>query len=112
MLIGYARCPTDAQDLTAQRDALTALGVKPTGSTSTMALPVTAGPDQGCAKRSPAARKIEIGEHLIAAGTGAQRRVGGGSAALAGSAPATPALITGAITWLLLTARADLAPPG
>jgi len=29
MLIGYARCSTDAQDLTAQRDTLTALGVKP-----------------------------------------------------------------------------------
>jgi DNA invertase Pin-like site-specific DNA recombinase len=28
MLIGYARCSTDAQDLTAQRDALAALGVK------------------------------------------------------------------------------------
>ncbi len=38
--------------------------------------------------------------------------VGGGSAALVGSAPATPALITGAVTWLLLTARNDLAPPG
>ena len=37
--------------------------------------------------------------------------VGAGSAALAGSAPATPALITGAVTWLLLTARADLTPP-
>jgi DNA invertase Pin-like site-specific DNA recombinase len=29
MLVGYARCSTDAQDLTAQRDALTAHGVKP-----------------------------------------------------------------------------------
>jgi len=26
MLVGYARCSTDQQDLTAQRDALTALG--------------------------------------------------------------------------------------
>ena len=30
MLVGYARCSTDAQDLTAQRTALIALGVKPT----------------------------------------------------------------------------------
>lgn len=30
---------------------------------------------------------------------------------VAGSEPATPALITGALTWLLLTARHDLAPP-
>src|ERR1017187_10043227 len=29
MLIGYARCSTDAQDLTAQRDGLIALGVTP-----------------------------------------------------------------------------------
>ena len=31
--------------------------------------------------------------------------------AAAGSLPAVPALITGALTWLLLTARHDLAPP-
>ena len=31
--------------------------------------------------------------------------------AVAGSQPAGPALITGALTWLLLTARRDLAPP-
>jgi Resolvase, N terminal domain. len=28
-MIGYARVPTDEQDLTAQRDALAALGVAP-----------------------------------------------------------------------------------
>jgi hypothetical protein len=31
--------------------------------------------------------------------------------AMTGSQPATPALITGAVTWLALTARHDLAPP-
>ena len=31
--------------------------------------------------------------------------------AVAGWAPATPALITGVLTWLLLTARHDVAPP-
>ncbi|MGP8000419.1 MAG: hypothetical protein ACLPKI_24325 [Streptosporangiaceae bacterium] len=31
--------------------------------------------------------------------------------AVAGLAPATLALIVGALTWLLLTARRDLAPP-
>ncbi len=37
--------------------------------------------------------------------------VGTVAAAVAGFQPATPALITGAVTWLLLTARHDLAPP-
>ena len=32
-------------------------------------------------------------------------------AVIAGTRPATPALITGLLTWLLLTARHDLAPP-
>jgi DNA invertase Pin-like site-specific DNA recombinase len=31
LLIGYARCSTDQQDLTAQRDGLIDLGVAPTG---------------------------------------------------------------------------------
>jgi hypothetical protein len=35
-----------------------------------------------------------------------------GSAALVGPAPATPALVTGALTWLVLTARHDLGPGG
>jgi hypothetical protein len=30
----------------------------------------------------------------------------------AGPHPAAPALVTGAATWLILTARHDLAPPG
>ena len=34
----------------------------------------------------------------------------GATAAAAGAQPATPALITGAMTWLVLTARHDLAP--
>lgn len=38
--------------------------------------------------------------------------VSAGVALVAGSRPATPALITGALTWLALTARHDLAPPG
>ncbi len=29
LLVGYARCSTDQQDLTAQRDALLAVGVEP-----------------------------------------------------------------------------------
>jgi curved DNA-binding protein CbpA len=35
----------------------------------------------------------------------------GAAAAAGGSQPAVPALITGALTWLVLTARQDLAPP-
>jgi curved DNA-binding protein CbpA len=36
---------------------------------------------------------------------------GAAAVAAAGAQPAGPALITGAVTWLLLTARQDLAPP-
>jgi hypothetical protein len=34
-----------------------------------------------------------------------------GAVLVAGARPATPALIAGALTWLVLTARHDLAPP-
>ena len=37
--------------------------------------------------------------------------VSAGVAVAAGARPATPALITGVLTWLALTARHDLAPP-
>jgi curved DNA-binding protein CbpA len=37
--------------------------------------------------------------------------VSAGVLVVAGARPATPALITGALTWLVLTARHDLAPP-
>jgi len=37
--------------------------------------------------------------------------VSAGAAAVAGTQPATPALVVGAITWLVITARNDLAPP-
>jgi curved DNA-binding protein CbpA len=37
--------------------------------------------------------------------------VSAGAAAVAGAQPATLALVVGAVTWLLVTARNDLAPP-
>src|ERR1035437_6703950 len=59
MLIGYARCSTDTQDLTAQHDGLTALGVKgPTGSMSITARPDETGTDPDCAKPSPPAAPV------------------------------------------------------
>jgi curved DNA-binding protein CbpA len=38
--------------------------------------------------------------------------VSAGAAVVAGTQPAVPALVVGVITWLLVTARNDLAPPG
>jgi hypothetical protein len=48
---------------------------------------------------------------LLALRVAAVAAVSATAVAVAGPAPATPALITGALTWLLLTARHDLAPP-
>ena len=68
--------------------------------------PVPAGPLARLAARVSNGRPAVLTARLLIVLT-----VGAGSAALVGSAPATPALITGAVTWLLLTARNDLAPP-
>ena len=68
--------------------------------------PVPAGPLARLAARVSNGRPAVLTARLVIVAA-----MGAGSAALVGSAPATPALITGAITWLLLTARADLAPP-
>ena len=53
LLIGYARVSTDAQDLTAQRNALTALGVAGERIYVDHGLTGTDRERPGCAKRSP-----------------------------------------------------------
>lgn len=51
-------------------------------------------------------RPLRLGLRAAVAGA-----VGTGAALAAGWQPATPAVITGVLTWLVLTARHDLAPP-
>jgi DNA invertase Pin-like site-specific DNA recombinase len=53
LLVGYARCSTDEQDLTAQRDALLILASRMSGSSSITAGLAPTGNDLGCARRSP-----------------------------------------------------------
>lgn len=51
--VGYARCSTDAQDLTAQRDALIGVGVEAERIYVDHGLTETTGTGPVCAKRSP-----------------------------------------------------------
>ena len=55
LLIGYARVSTDAQDLTAQREGLLALGVDPSRIYVDHGLPVPTASVLGCARRWPPA---------------------------------------------------------
>ena len=57
LLIGYGRVSTDQQDLTAQRDGLTALGVAANRVYVDQGLTGTNGNDQVCAKPWPPAAK-------------------------------------------------------
>jgi hypothetical protein len=48
---------------------------------------------------------------VLAARVAAAAGLGAVAVTAAGWQPATPAIITGSLTWLILTARGDLAPP-
>ena len=61
----------------------------------------------GLLRRARHGRPGRLTLRLLAAATASTAAVVAG-----GWHPATPALITGALTWLVLTARHDLAPPG
>jgi curved DNA-binding protein CbpA len=52
-------------------------------------------------------RPLRLGLRILAAAVASTAAV-----LAAGPHPAAPALVTGAATWLILTARRDLAPPG
>ena len=58
LLVGYARCSTDQQDLTAQRDALLILGVETERIYVDHGLTAPTGNDLGYARRSPPAAPV------------------------------------------------------
>ena len=59
LLIGYARCSTDQQDLTAQHDGLTALGVSPARISSITARPAPPETGPACGRRWRPAEKSD-----------------------------------------------------
>lgn len=61
----------------------------------------------GLLRRARRGRPWRLALRLLAAVCASAAAVAAG-----GWQPATPALLTGALTWLVLTARHDLAPPG
>ena len=60
LLIGYARCSTDRQDLTAQRDGLSALGVAANRVYVDHGLTGTNRERPGCVRRWPLAVKVTL----------------------------------------------------
>ncbi len=61
LLIGYARVSTDAQDLTAQREGLLALGVAPGRIYVDHALTAPTASVRGCGRRWPPAGRATPG---------------------------------------------------
>jgi DnaJ domain len=65
-----------------------------------------AGPTAGLGGRVMRGRPGRLALRILVAGA-----TGAAAVAAAGPHPAAPALVTGVATWLVLTARHDLAPP-
>ena len=71
--------------------------------------PAAPGPPPGPARAAARIQRGRPGRLLLRVVVAAA--VSAGAVIVAGFQPATPALIVGAATWLLLTGRHDLAPP-
>jgi hypothetical protein len=98
-----------------RREALAGLGaVPPPAPQTSRPRPVLARYPGGLsaaasrlAGRARRGRPLRLALRILAAAAASTA-----AAAAAGGHPAAPALVTGAATWLILTARHDLAPPG